>query len=368
MTFTATQRSSVLVARQVHRGHPAAAQLRFEPVAPREYGADQAACKPGCRFVRHSISIFDTHPKPPPIAAFAARQCPLTSATTPIRPARCPGATSPSFGGSCGSSVIGLRFSWVMGGLARSYGPDYRDTESGVGAGTNLLRRPDGAVAGNGRGFGDAGRRPALEHEPDRVHLSGVPGGQGGRGAGPGRGVPVPPQAARGAHDRAQEARSHGGARRRGGTRRPERRPIPHRPRVERDHRGVRGRSRRRSRSVRRRRGRQGRVSETEGRERISFPSARLPRRGRRTTTASWDRSPTRPTATRRSRRARSRCAPSRPSRWRRSACFGRCATRELEELTGRPRPVLEADLWALARDWRLRPVGVLGGTFWELA
>jgi hypothetical protein len=29
---------------------------------------------------------------------------------------------------------------------------------------------------------------------------------------------------------------------------------------------------------------------------------------------------------------------------------------------------VLEADLWALARDWRLRPVGVLGGTFWELA
>ena len=25
---------------------------------------------------------------------------------------------------------------------------------------------------------------------------------------------------------------------------------------------------------------------------------------------------------------------------------FGRCATRELEELTGRPRPVLEAELW----------------------
>ncbi len=46
---------------------------------------------------------------------------------------------------------------------------------------------------------------------------------------------------------------------------------------------------------------------------------------------------------------------------------FGRCATRELEELTGKPGPVLEAELWALARDWRLRPVGVLGGTFWEL-
>lgn len=47
---------------------------------------------------------------------------------------------------------------------------------------------------------------------------------------------------------------------------------------------------------------------------------------------------------------------------------FGRCATRELEELTGKPRPVLEAELWGLARDWRLKPAPVLGGTFWELA
>lgn len=47
---------------------------------------------------------------------------------------------------------------------------------------------------------------------------------------------------------------------------------------------------------------------------------------------------------------------------------FGRCATRELEELSGKPRPVLEAELWALARDWKLVPVPVLGGTFWEAA
>jgi predicted DsbA family dithiol-disulfide isomerase len=46
---------------------------------------------------------------------------------------------------------------------------------------------------------------------------------------------------------------------------------------------------------------------------------------------------------------------------------FGRCATRELEELTGKPRPVLEAELWARARDWELRPVEVGGGTMWEL-
>lgn len=47
---------------------------------------------------------------------------------------------------------------------------------------------------------------------------------------------------------------------------------------------------------------------------------------------------------------------------------FGRCATRELVELSGRPRPVIEAELWALAREWRLRPVKVLTGELWELA
>jgi predicted DsbA family dithiol-disulfide isomerase len=47
---------------------------------------------------------------------------------------------------------------------------------------------------------------------------------------------------------------------------------------------------------------------------------------------------------------------------------FGRCATRELEVLTGRPRPVIEAELWALARDWKLKPVPALTGTVWERA
>ncbi len=47
---------------------------------------------------------------------------------------------------------------------------------------------------------------------------------------------------------------------------------------------------------------------------------------------------------------------------------FGRCATREIEELTGRPRPVVEAELWAHAREWRLRPVPALTGTLWEAA
>lgn len=45
---------------------------------------------------------------------------------------------------------------------------------------------------------------------------------------------------------------------------------------------------------------------------------------------------------------------------------FGRCATRELEILAEKPLPVLEAELWALARDWKLRPVRALTGVLWE--
>jgi predicted DsbA family dithiol-disulfide isomerase len=45
---------------------------------------------------------------------------------------------------------------------------------------------------------------------------------------------------------------------------------------------------------------------------------------------------------------------------------FGRCATRELEVLADRPRPVIEAELWSLARDWKLKPVPGLTGTIWE--
>jgi predicted DsbA family dithiol-disulfide isomerase len=47
---------------------------------------------------------------------------------------------------------------------------------------------------------------------------------------------------------------------------------------------------------------------------------------------------------------------------------FGRCATKELEVLADRPRPVIEAELWALARDWQLKPVPALTGTLWEAA
>jgi predicted DsbA family dithiol-disulfide isomerase len=47
---------------------------------------------------------------------------------------------------------------------------------------------------------------------------------------------------------------------------------------------------------------------------------------------------------------------------------FGRCATRELEVLCERARQVVEAELWALARDWKLKPVTALTGTLWDPA
>jgi predicted DsbA family dithiol-disulfide isomerase len=47
---------------------------------------------------------------------------------------------------------------------------------------------------------------------------------------------------------------------------------------------------------------------------------------------------------------------------------FGRCATRELEILSEKPLPVLRAELWTLARTWKLKPVQALIGTLWEAA
>ena len=46
---------------------------------------------------------------------------------------------------------------------------------------------------------------------------------------------------------------------------------------------------------------------------------------------------------------------------------FGLCATAELQELSGRPRPVVEAELWSLAKEWKLKPVEALTGTLWDL-
>ncbi len=38
------------------------------------------------------------------------------------------------------------------------------------------------------------------------------------------------------------------------------------------------------------------------------------------------------------------------------------------EVIADRPRPLVEAELWVAARDWKLRPTAVAGGTIWERA
>ena len=214
----------------------------------------------------------------------------------------------------------GLRFSWVMGGLARAYGADYRDTESGVGSGTDpfadLMAQWLGTAADSGMPV-DArlwsGNPIASTYPACQAVKAAAEQGPDGR-------LPVPPQAARGPHDRAQEARPHRGARRRGGARRPRRRAISNRSCVERDHRGVRGRPRPCAGATRAGpRGGEG-VRDRGPRAR-QLSVGGLSRRGRRRARGLRS-APVRglPRCGARGRR-RSRLAPRPPAPWRRSAC-----------------------------------------------
>jgi hypothetical protein len=109
-----------------------------------------------------------------------------------------------------------------------------------------------------------------------------------------------------------------------------------------------------------------GAVRRTEGHERTSFPSAIFigadgERHG---AWGTWDYD---------CYRAAALAAGASPQRARAPATieaverFGRCATREIEELTRRSRPLAEAELWKPARDWKLKPVPALTGTLWEI-
>ena len=111
-----------------------------------------------------------------------------------------------------------------------------------------------------------------------------------------------------------------------------------------------------------------GAVGKTEGRERVSFPSALfIGEDGARH--GVWGQARSHP-ALRDAALAAGAKQVNEGSLGAEDAIrrFGRCATRELEVLAGKPLPVLEAELWALARDWKLRPVRALTGTLWEPA
>ena len=259
-----------------------------------------------------------------------------------------------------------LRFSWVMGGLARSYGPAYRDSESGVGFG----RDP----------FADL-----MALWLDSAADSGMPVDARLWSANPIASTYPACQAVKAAAEQGSQAAYRYLRRLREGLM-TERRKLDHTEAligeagaagldVERfridlasnaiteafaaDLDDVRNPSTEARET--------GKVSETEGRERISFPSAVF-RAESAAESAVYGASPYEAyrEAALEAGAQPVRAEPAEPLEA--IGFFGRCATRELEELAGRPRPVLEAELWSLASDWRLRPVEVLGGTFWELA
>lgn len=110
-----------------------------------------------------------------------------------------------------------------------------------------------------------------------------------------------------------------------------------------------------------------GKVKRTEGKERVSFPSI-LFAGGDDARHGVWGWSPYDDYRDAALAAGAEQATDRRPGTLEALERFGRCATRELEELTGTPRPVLEAELWALAREWKLKPTTALTGTLWELA
>lgn len=111
----------------------------------------------------------------------------------------------------------------------------------------------------------------------------------------------------------------------------------------------------------------EGAVAETEGRERLAFPTLVFVGEGgeRRAVygRAEYD-----------AYREAAIAAGAQPANTGKPGVaevverFGRVATREVEEITGLPSPVARAELWSLAREWRLRAEPVLGGELWGTA
>jgi predicted DsbA family dithiol-disulfide isomerase len=260
----------------------------------------------------------------------------------------------------------GLRFTFVMGGLARSYGPAYRDWESGVGSGPDCFAdlmaqwlevtgesgMPTDPRIWTGNPIGSSypacqAVKAAAEQGPEAAHryLRRLREGLmterkklDHTEALVGEAGPAGLDVERFRIDLGSHAITEAFAADLDEVRNP--------PDEARD---------------------AGKVGETEGHDRVSFPSAVF-RDGSGSETGVWGWQPYE--AYRKAAQAAgAELATSQlPDPVAAIERFGRCASRELEELTGRPGPVLRAELWGMARDWKLRPVGVLGGTFWELA
>ena len=260
----------------------------------------------------------------------------------------------------------GVRFRWVMGGLARSYGSSYRDEEGGIGAGgdcfADLMAHWLDATAETGMPTDPRlwSANPIGSTYPACIAVAAA-GEQGPEaqyrylrrvreGLMAGRRkldnlealVAEAADAGLNAQRFRVDAESHAAIEAFGADLE-EVRTIPEEARE------------------------QGRVRETEGRERLVFPTAVfLGEGGERSAVYGpqpYDRY--------REAALASGAVPvtgARPTPLEAVERFGRCATREIEELAGQPAPVARAELWSLARDWKLRPVPALTGELWEPA
>ena len=258
-----------------------------------------------------------------------------------------------------------LRFVWVMGGLAREYGPDYRDEEGGIGTGTDC--------------FADL-----MAHWIDVDARTGMPIDARLWTQNPIRSTYPACQAVKAAAEQGSAAAYRYLRRLREGLM-TERRKLDHVDALV-GEAGVAGLDAERFGidlashaiteafaadldEVRRppaQAREAGKVKRTERHERLSFPSAVFAGAGA-ARPGVWGWQPYEAYREAALAAGAEVAEADHPQPLAAVGRFGRCATRELEELTGQPRPVLEAELWALARNWKLKPVAVVGGTIWEL-
>jgi len=258
-----------------------------------------------------------------------------------------------------------LAFTWVMGGLAREYGPDYRDEESGIGTGADV--------------FGDL-----MAHWLDAAAESGMPIDARLWRRNPISSTYPACQAVKAASEQGTEAAYRYLRRLREGLM-TERKKLDHaealvgeaatagldveRFRIDLGSHAITEAFAADLEEVRNppaEAREAGKVKPSDRHERTSFPSAVFVGEGS-SDRGVWGWSSYEDYQGAALDAGASPAEERRPEPLDAIERFGRCTTRELEELTGKPGPVLRAELWTMARDWRLRAAPVLGGTFWEL-
>jgi hypothetical protein len=257
-----------------------------------------------------------------------------------------------------------LEFVWVMGGLAREYGPDYRDWEGRIGSGADPF-------ADLGANWLDAAAETRMPFDP-RIWVEN-----------PIRSTYPACMAVKAAAEQGSEAGYRYLRRLREGLM-AERRRLDHadaliaeagpvgldaeRFRIDLESNAITelfAADLEEVRSVPAEAREQGKTGETEGRERVSFPSAVfIGSDGERH--GVWGRQPY--SAYREAALGAGASPVNEGALEPLEALqrFGRLATVEAEALSERARPLVEAELWRLASEWKLKSVAVLTGMLWE--